>query len=212
MTHHSMKNIIAILSATIILTGCGATHTPGLNQPTEASPTQEAPAETPSVPADESWSDGGIGDTVSLAYSDGTESYDITITKAEQVDSIPNAASNPDWQGEDTGQYMTATPEPGKKFYHITYTIKNTGSANTIPMLDTNVLTKDYTEHAQSTLDQEATTNLNTQTSSVPYGLNPGDSGTLHTVISVPANTAITHIILSDPSIDMRGAVIIHTN
>ena len=203
-----MKRITTIATAAaLILTGCGSQP----EEPQAAKPATEQAAEE-NFSTDDMPGNGNIGDTISFTYDDGSESYDITVTKAEEKTLIPNAADNPDWQGEDTGQYQDAKPEAGKKFYYFKYTIKNTGKENTIPMFDYFIMNKDMEQHAQSTLDEEVTYNLNHENSQIPFeGLNPGDQGTLEAVISIPTNMQPDFIMISDPALDNRGMIAIKT-
>ena len=204
-----MKRITTITVAALLITGCGS-------QPEEPQATQqptEQEADTSNLDEEEDLpGNGSIGDPIDFTYDDGSESYTITVTKAEEKTLIPNTADNPDWQGEDTGQYQDAKPEAGKKFYYFKYTIKNTGKENTNPMFDYFIMNKNMEQHAQSTLDEEVTYNLNHENSQIPFeGLNPGDQGTLEAVVSIPTNMQPDFIMISDPALDNRGMIAIKT-
>ena len=137
-----MKNLLLISSvvlSALVISGCASSsHDHNANSPDQAEVSISAETED-QLP--------GIGEQFimeTLAPGSGIENFEtpsseiamekwaITVTDAEVVDHLKNAADNPEFYS--TGDYsvpetLDATPAPGNKFVHISYTQKNLSKA-----------------------------------------------------------------------------------
>lgn len=135
-------------------------------------------------------------------YDDGeTQSSGIRVDKVDYKTTLPEAASNPDWEGGDEPpQYIDATVEDGYKFAVIEYTVKNTSKKPNMPQFPGSVLTDNDAEFAPSTEDEEAGDNLGEQNEE-NHGtdINPGQEIQQFLVVSIEESDEVKSVYFTDP-------------